>query len=240
MPDTEVLVLAMTRMLSGVCTAGMTREPDETTGLRWVRPVKDYGTLLLGDLTDAQDRVIQLCDVVSLHLQKPRPEPPHTEDWLTDFVRHRPRLLRRLEGDRRTNFFRKYLDIAPHEVLLEKKRSLCLVRPDQVWGRFTLDAYSGKYEARLAFSLDDQAFLGSGSKGGLPVTDLKWRALGRVWLPDGGRLDFDNDSLCERLSADEIYLTVGLSRTYEGRIWCLILAVHTVPDYAMDIDYMNF
>jgi len=51
MPDTEVLILAMTRMLSGVCTAGMTRQPDETTGLRWVRPVKDFGTLLLGDLT---------------------------------------------------------------------------------------------------------------------------------------------------------------------------------------------
>ena len=70
MPATEVLILAMTRMLSGVRTAGMTREPDETTGLRWVRPVKDFGTLLLGDLTDAQDRVIQLDDVVSLHLQK--------------------------------------------------------------------------------------------------------------------------------------------------------------------------
>ena len=239
MPDTEVLILAMTRMLSGVCTAGMTRQPDETTSLRWVRPVKDFGTLLLGDLTDAQGRVIQLYDVVSLHLQKPRSEPPHTEDWLTDFVRHRPRLLRRLEGDRRTNFFCKYLDTAPHEVLLEQNRSLCLVRPDQVWGRFTLDTYSGKYEARLAFSLDDQAFLGSASKGGLPVTDLKWRALGRAWLSDGSRLDFDNDSLCERLGADEIYLTVGLSRTYQGRIWSLILAVHTVPDYAIDIDYMK-
>lgn len=237
MPDTEVLILAMTRMLSGVCTAGMTRQPDETTGLRWVRPVKDFGTLLLGDLTDAQGRVIQLYDVVSLYLQKPQQDPPHTEDWLTDFVRHRPRLLRRLEGDRRANFFYKYQDTAPHQVLVEQKRSLCLIRPDQVWGRFTLDSYSGKYEARLAFSLGDQAFLGSVSKGGLPVTDLKWRALGRVWLSDGSYLDFDSDSLRERLATDEIYLTVGLSRTYEGRIWPLVLAVHTMPDYVMDIDY---
>jgi hypothetical protein len=238
MPDTEVLILAMTRMLSGVCTAGMTHEPDETTGLRWVRPVKDYGTLLLGDLTDARGRVIQLYDVVSLHLLEPRPNPPHTEDWLTDFVRHRPRLLRRLEGDRRRKFLQEYLDTDPYEVLVAQKRSLCLTQPDQVWGCFTLDSYSGKYEARLAFSLADQAFLGSVSKGGLPVTDLKWRALGRAWLP-GGRLDFDDDSLRERLEADEIYLTVGLSRTYEGRIWPLVLAVHTVPDYSADIDYTS-
>ena len=239
MPDTEILILAMTRMLSGVCTAGMTSEPDETTGLRWVRPVKDYGTLLLGDLTDARGRAIQLYDVVSLHLLEPRPNPPHTEDWLTDFGRHRPRLLRRLEGDRREKFFRNYLDTDPHEVLVAQKRSLCLTQPDQVWGCFTLDSYSGKYEARLAFSLVDQAFLGSASKGGLPVTDLKWRALGRAWLPDGGRLDFDGDSLRERLEIDEIYLTVGLSRTYEGRIWPLVLAVHAVPDYSADIDYTS-
>jgi hypothetical protein len=239
MPNTEVLILALTRMLSGVCTAGMTREPDETTGLRWVRPVKDFGTLLLGDLTDAQDRVIQLYDVISLHLQKPRPESPHTEDWLTDFVRYRPRILRRLEGSRRASFFGKHLDTAPYEVLVQKKRSLCLIQPDEVWGRFTLDAYSGKYEARLAFSLSDQAFRGSASKGGFPVTDLKWRALGRSWLPGGGRLDFDRRSLCERLGVDEIYLTVGLSRTYQGQIWFLILAVHTVPDYIAEIDYAN-
>jgi hypothetical protein len=217
----------------------MTHEPDETTGLRWVRPVKDFGSLLLGDLTDAQGRVIQLCDVVSLHLQKPRLDPPHTEDRLTDFVHHRPRLLRRLEGDRRANFFPKYLDTAPYEVLTEQKRSLCLIQPDEVWGRFTLDPYSGKYEARLAFSLGDQAFLGSVNKGGLPVTDLKWRALGRAWLSDSSRFDFDSHSLCEKLKTDEIFLTVGLSRTYQGRVWPLVLAVHAVPDYAVDIDYTN-
>lgn len=237
MPDTEVIILAMTRMLSGVCTAGTTRQPDPTTGLRWVRPVKDFGTLLLGDLTDARGRVIQLYDVVSLHLQQARPAPPHTEDWLTDFVHHRPRLLRRLEGDRRASFFRTYQDTAPHQVLVEGERSLCLIRPDQVWGRFTLDPYSHKYEARLAFSLGDQAFLGSTSKGGLPVTDLKWRALGRVWLAEANRLDFDSQSLCEKLGADEVYLTAGLSRSYEGHTWLLVLAVHTVPDYASAIDY---
>ena len=34
MPAQEVLILAMTRMLSGVCTAGFTREPDPISHLR--------------------------------------------------------------------------------------------------------------------------------------------------------------------------------------------------------------
>ena len=56
MPLQEVLILAMTHMLSGICTAGFTREPDPITGLRWVRPVRDFDTLQPGDMTDADGR----------------------------------------------------------------------------------------------------------------------------------------------------------------------------------------
>ena len=50
MPRTEVLVLAMTKMRAGICTAGVTRDADPVTGLRWVRPVREFGTLLPGDI----------------------------------------------------------------------------------------------------------------------------------------------------------------------------------------------
>ena len=71
------------------------------TGLRWVRPVREFDTVLPGDMTDVSGRLIQCGDVVELDLVSPRPDPPHVEDWLTDFVRHRPRVLRRLDGERR-------------------------------------------------------------------------------------------------------------------------------------------
>ena len=77
MPNTEVLILAMTKMLSGICTAGVTREPVPVTGLRWVRPVREFDTLLPGDMTDADGHLIACCDVVELNLLAPRPEPPH-------------------------------------------------------------------------------------------------------------------------------------------------------------------
>ena len=103
----------MTKMLSGICTAGFTREPDPVTGLRWVRPVREFDTVLPGDMTDASGRLIQCGDVIELNLVSSRPDPPHVEDWLTDFVHHRPRVLRRLEGDRWARFFPRYLDRAP-------------------------------------------------------------------------------------------------------------------------------
>jgi hypothetical protein len=53
MPLQEVLILAMTRMRSGICTAGFTHEPDPVTGLRWVRPVRDFDTVQPGDMTAA-------------------------------------------------------------------------------------------------------------------------------------------------------------------------------------------
>jgi hypothetical protein len=238
MPCREVLILAMTKMLSGICTAGFTTEPDPVTGLRWVRPVRDFDTLQPGDMTTADGRLIQCCDVVELDLREPHPDPPHVEDWLTDFVHHRPRLLRRLEGEKRAQFFPQYLDRAPEEVLVHHERSLCLVQPEQVWASFSLDTYSGKYEARMGFLLGGEAdHPRAASRRGVSVTDLKWRALGRSWLGhEGGHLALNQEALYERLDAEALYLAVGLSRNWKGEYWPLVIGVHVVPDYAVKID----
>jgi hypothetical protein len=227
----EALILAMTKMLSGICTAGFTTEPDPVTGLRWVQPVKEHSTLLPGDMTTADNCLVQCGAVVALQLKAPRPDPPHVEDWLTDFIYHRPRVARRLEGDHRAAFFPRYLDRAPEEVLDHQRRSLCLVRPDRVAARFSLDPYSGKYQARL--DLD----LGHRHLWNLPVTDLKWRALGRSWLGGGGELSLEQSELDEQLTAKEIYLALGLSRGYQGKLWLMVIGVHVVPDYVMAVDH---
>ena len=237
MPPREVLILAMTRMRSGICTAGFSRDPDPVTGLRWVRPVREFGTVLSGDMTDGDGRLVQCSDVVELDLVAPRPDPPHVEDWLTDFVHSRPRLLRRLEGDKRARFFIGHLDRAPENVLVRYTRSLCLVQPKNVWARFSLDTYSGKYEARMGFVLSGAVnHPQATSQRGVSVTDLKWRALGREWLGDeGGALEMDQDTISERLNVEALYLAVGLSRSWQGEYWPLVVGVHIVPDYEMVI-----
>ena len=242
MPVQDVLILALTKMKSGICTAGFTAEPAPVTGLRWVRPTRDFGVVLPEDMVDATDRLIQCGDVASLNLLAPRPEPPHVEDWVTDFIRQRPRWLRRLEGDKRAEFFTHHLDAAPEEVLVEHTRSLCLVQPEEVCASFVWDRDSGKYETRLRFTLPGETQCARAMQPrGLSVTDLKWRALGRRWLAEGTQtaLTLEHAALLERLGAEALYLTLGLSRQWQGEHWPLVHAIHVVPDYAAEIDLRN-
>jgi hypothetical protein len=240
MPIRELLMLAVTRMQGGVCIAGMTTEPDPVTGLRWVRPVREFSHILLGDISTADGTVLQPFDVVEFNLLQPHAIPPHCEDWTTDFVHDRPRIVRRLEGDRRTRFLHTYLDTAPRQVLDSQQRSLCLIKPEWTKGCFRLDGYSGRFDARISFGLERRSYVGSYAKGGLSVTDLKWRALGRTYLPaNGGWAEFDAGDLEARLGIKEIFLAVGLTRTYQGTCWPIVVGVHTVPDYNAAIDYDN-
>jgi hypothetical protein len=236
--------MAMTSMRSGICVAGLTLEPDPTTGLRWVRPVRDFDTVQPGDMCDQDGRLFACCDVVELRLIEPRPDPPHVEDWLTDFVYHRPQRLRRLEGEKRAHFFPRYLDRAPADVLIHCTRSLCLLAPQRAWARFSLDAYSGKYKARMGFKLAKRSGLSGPSdilwrteQRGIPVTDLRWQALGKAWLGEqGGHLALSDSDLHDRLNAQALYLTIGLSREWKGRCWPLVVGVHVVPDYSVPTD----
>jgi hypothetical protein len=240
MPPQELLILAMTYMRSGICTAGFVQQPDDVTHLRWVRPVKEHDTLRLPDMTDANGRVAQMGDVLELDLQKPRPEVPHTEDWITDFIYHRPRLQRRLEGEHRARFLASHLDRAPQDVITDQTRSLCLIKPDEVWARFSQDPQSGQYEARLGFRLGNAPLERANSPRGIAVTDLKWRALGRTWLSQTpGELMLTGPELVSRLQATDLYLALGLSRGYQNEYWLLVIGVHVVPDYEAVIDYRN-
>ncbi|MBN1262352.1 MAG: hypothetical protein JXB35_16855 [Anaerolineae bacterium] len=239
MPVQDVLILALTKMKSGICTAGFTGDRCTVTGLQWVRPTREFGAVLLEDMMDTEGRLIQCGDVAALYLVAPRPDPPHVEDWVTDFVHHRPRWLRRLEGDKRAAFFAQHLDQAPEQVLVEHSRSLCLIQPERVEARFSLDRYSGKYEARMCFTLaGDVQCTRALQPRGVTVTDLKWRALGRQWLAPQKSpvLHLDHAALMKRLNAVTLYLTVGLSRQWKGEYWPLVHAIHVIPDYDVAID----
>ncbi len=238
MAKRDVLIMALTRMRAGVCAAGFIKEPGSPHKLRWVRLVREADTVLPSDVTDVSGTLISCGDVVSFNLLQSRRRPPHIEDWITDFVYQRPVILRHLEEKKRRRLLETYLDTAPEEVLLQQNRSLCLVHPQDVWAQFSLDKVSGKLEARMGFTLADHKLEPRiGLPRGIPVTDLKWRALGHSWLaPRGGRLRLGKDELKNRLGTDIMpYLAVGLGRPYQGRCWPLVVGVHVVPDYEMEV-----
>jgi hypothetical protein len=220
-------------MLSGLCIGGVA--PGDH---RWIRPIKAFGTILPGDLRLPEGRLMRPFDVVSLALGKPRPEPPHAEDVLCDFVRPRPRLVRHVEGAERETLLRAALDPRPEEVWERQERSLTLFQPGDLTATFFHDDYSGKFEARLAWP-------GCGDERGFPVTDLRWRALGRALLPQGGErhltwAELQAGALPGAPSpAAAVYLAVGLSRAYQAQFWPIVVGVHLVPDYEVTLDERN-
>src|SRR5205085_7446382 len=76
---TDLVLLAVTRMLSGVCIGGA-----PPGGGPWVRPVKSFGCPQLGDIRYADGTLMGPFDIVSLNLLKSQPDPPHVEDVLCD------------------------------------------------------------------------------------------------------------------------------------------------------------
>lgn len=225
----EIILLAVTKMLAGFCLAGIRPESGA-----WVRPVRDFGVLQLGDISYADRAVLQPFDRADLALTKPRPQPPHTEDWLWDCLRVRPKRTGRLPEGERLVFLRAHRDPSPAAILgAHPSRSLGLTEPANLEALFDLDPYSGKYEARL-----DLPDVSPGRT--LPVTDLKWRALGRGLVgPQKPALRLFPADLRRQWGMEQIFVVLGLSRTHEGKIWPLVVGVHTIPDYAAAIDYRN-
>ncbi len=222
MTSDRVVVLAVTKMLSGMCTGGVSL----STG-KWVRPVKQFGTVLLGDLTYRDKSVMRPFDVVEFSLVKPRPKPPHIEDWVCDFVRARPNRADHVHDPLR--FLEQHSEPDSPDQILRAQRSLALFEPTEVEATFRMDAYSGKYDARVETPQ-------TGDRP-LPVTDIKWRALGRRLLAGREDLRLSSDDIRERVGAQRVFVALGLGRMYEGRCWPLVVGVHTWPDYEAEIDY---
>ena len=218
----RIVVLAVTKMLSGMCTAGISM----STG-KWVRPIKEFGVIRLGDITYRDRTVMQPFDIVDLSVSKPLPRPPHIEDWVCDFTRSRPIRVGNLED--RLAFMEKYSEPESVSNILAPTRSLLLFEPKNPEAQFTMDHYSGKYEVRLKIPE-----MGSRS---LPVTDIKWRALGRRIIGKDECLSLGLDEIRVKLNIKRVFVALGLGRLYEGKHWPLVVGVHTWPDYESVIDY---
>ncbi len=226
MQTTDVLILAVARQPGGLTVAGMTTERDPTTGLRWVRPIPEAGAWGLDDLRYADDTYVRPGDVVRLDLEAPEELAPYVENAVVDLGANRLERVRRLSAERRATFFADHLDQAPKEVLRERVRSLCLLRPEHVRAIVSCDEETGRFETRLYV-------VASGLKSneeGIAVVDIYWRALMREWLADEQYIEIEDDDLRARLG--DFYVVVGLGRKGGP----LILGVHTVPDYEATLD----
>jgi hypothetical protein len=243
---TTLAILAVTVMKTGVCVAGVRPEAPAT----WIRPVREFGSVLLGDITypapagasspSGTRRIMRPFDLVELMLGRAQPDPPHVEDWTCDFAHARPRLLGSVPEVERAALL-DAAAAAPDALWARGERSLRTLAVASPSAIFRHDVYSGKYEARLTFpGLPDDVASAA-------CTDLAWRALGRRLLaeratPAAGAvrtLTLAGDALWEALGggARRCWLVLGMTRAYDGRRWPLIVGVHTLPEYEADVDY---
>lgn len=218
----RIVVLAVTKMLSGMCTGGISLYSGE-----WVRPVREFGTIMLGDLTYKDKSVMRPLDIVEFSLLRPRPMPPHREDWVCDFVRARPACVRKLTEP--LEFLQKHSQPEAPGRILRAEQSLALTEPGSVEALFEMDNYSGKYTVKMRVE-------GMGERP-VAVTDIKWRALGRKILNGREKLTLSSDEIKKLLGVERIFIALGLSRKFEGKHWPLVIGVHTWPDYEAEVDY---
>jgi hypothetical protein len=238
---TALVILAVTAMRTGVCIAGVRQDAPSV----WVRPVREFGTVTLGDITypsqAGERRVMCPFDIVEFILDAHHLEPPFVEDWVCDFSRHRPRLLGTLAEDERIALLQA-ASAAPESIWSDQDRSLGACTADDLTATFSHDEYAGKYEARLSFGGQPTA------TPSLPCTDLKWRAFGRAMLAKEKAsstnqqirtISLTNQELRQALGVGGhvIWLALGLTRELHGRRWPLIVGVHTIPDYEATLDY---
>ena len=237
---TALVILAVTAMRTGVCVAGVRQDAPSV----WVRPVREFGTVMLGDITypsqAGERRVMRPFDIVEITLDGRHLEPPFVEDWVCDFSHHHPRLLGTLEEDKRLALLQA-ASAAPEGICSGHDRSLGACMADDLTATFSHDEYAGKYEARLSFGAQPT------ETSSLPCTDLKWRAFGRALLAKEGTSSTDqqvrtisrtNQELRQALGGERaIWLALGLTRELHGRRWPLVVGVHTIPDYEAAVDY---
>lgn len=226
----SLVTLARTKMRGGLCVAGL----DIESGT-WVRPVKAFGNIQWNDVRYADGTPLALFDQSAFGLVKARPQPPHNEDWVCDFVRPRLTLEKRLTEAERADFLARHADADPAPLLSRQERSLLLLDAtpyaETLGFSFTIDAPTNRLDARL-HGLTPAL---------LPITDLNWRAMGRVHFAEtSGRL-LPWAELRARWQTQCLYLVLGLSREFDGKIWTLIVGIHCVPalppDWQTPLDF---
>lgn len=232
---TQILVTAMTHMKAGICTAGFTgfRAGEQP---RWVRPVLKQGDVQLMLMTTADGRVVEPGDVVELDCPAARPCPPHVEDLLTNYFKPRVRIVETLDADAFARFLLANVDPHPEEVLGSRPtRSLCLLRPDEVYATFCLQRQTRSYEARLCFRQGEMWRPHPPGGKGWPVTDLRWRGFGQRRLAehvaadiDDARVALNHADLLAAWAADTVVVSIGLSREFNGAMWPLVIGVFPV------------
>ena len=229
----QITILAVTKLGNELCVAGV----DEYRN--WIRPTclssggwRQFYTV---DIYDKNDKpVIALSNVVTIRLIRPIPQigTPHIEDWEYD-RNSKPILTEAINNSKRLQLFQKISEQTLEPLIKNYKKSLCLIEPSSiVSANFANISYTGKYQPILDFTFKSGHY-------SYKITDIYWRAFGRYLSTKYHKQIWDGKELQDILQCSRLFLTMGLTRLYRDKYWPMIVGVHTVPCFPIEIDYEN-
>jgi hypothetical protein len=203
-----------------------------------IRPVLPYPGIREHHLFDKNGNLfIKPFSMVKFNFIRPRPDPPHTEDFILDsslkpsFVENltdykAKRLLDIILDDSVDEIFGTEIHNNRYTEANKGERSLGTIKAVDVPYIKYGEKLNGKYEYRIEFS--DNA----GGTYNLPITDCAFRN-----YCDKKRIEKHKNpnliaaQLQSELNKNKPYLRVGLTRLFQGVNWLQISGLYTFPDY---------
>ena len=230
---TEITILAVTRLSTGVCVAGITKDG------QWVRPTRpnhddSWRQLEFNDCKDTNGQlVVTKGNIVRMDLVRSIPRGNHSEDWIIG--NKKPELL----GEFSELEFGKFCEAHSEHSLKslegsEVVRSLAMIRPDKICSfYFGPDTWkTEKYIPRCTFRL------GACKYPNIGVTDAEWRGLGRIINIKEKKksCEVSAKDLFEALGTVSCYLSIG---RYDVKTtpYFLVVGVHLFPVRHFDMDF---
>jgi hypothetical protein len=230
---TEITILAVTRLSTGVCVAGITKDG------QWVRPTRpnredSWRQLEFNDCKDANGQwIVTKGNIVKMDLVRPIPRGNHSEDWVIG--NKKPELL----GEFSELEFGKFCEAHSENSLKSLEgnkvdRSLAMIHPDKI-GSFYFgpdERKTEKYIPRCTFRL------GSCRYSDIGITDAEWRGLGRIININAKSksCEVSANDLFKALGTESCYLSIG---RYEVKTttYFLVIGVHLFPVRHFDMDF---
>ncbi|MGH9768294.1 MAG: hypothetical protein ACREAB_12735, partial [Blastocatellia bacterium] len=156
---------------------------------------------------------------------------PHTEDWVMELTR-KPQLIRKLTDEEQERFLAAHVEEGLPLFDGDGRRSLALVKPITLSFSFGMNRSGDDVSVRASFKVGDVEV------GDVGCTDLRIRALGRKLLEkSGGEKCLLSDEDFRRHGKQATYLTVGLSRAFQGKHWLILVGAHAIPALTVEIDF---
>jgi len=226
---TDIIVLAVTRLSSGVCIAGITTERE------WVRPTRptgpDWRQLEYSDCKDKSGQwVICKGNVVAMDLVKAIPMGAHTEDWLVGD--RPPELVEELSDEDYQGICQELTEDSTDAIKSQDAtRSLIMVHPSRITSFLFGIEGQKRYTPRCAFRVGGSLYQG------VAVSDAEWRTYGRRQRrKQQGDCRITGQKVFAELDVDDCWFTLGRNE-YKSSIYLMVIGVHLFPPRRFPRDF---